>query len=524
MRLARLQKVNRSRELQALTLAVSSQDIVSWMLDWCFTFDPREEISDRPFDLFPRQEEFLRWIRARETAKEDGLAEKCRDVGFTWLCAGYALHGWLFRKGFSAGIGSRKVTLVDQKGNPDCIFEKFRYLLARLPAWMLPVGFNWKKHDNSLKLSNPENGSSITGEGGDEIGRGGRKSIYFVDEAAFLERASKVVAALSQTSKCKIWVSTPNGTGNEFYRMRFGGKIEVFTFHWQDDPRKDEAWLERQKEILPPAVVAQEILIDYTASLEGILIESKWVQSAIGFAQWLKSERGIELPNAGDLLAGLDIAEGGNDRSVMMPRRGCIVDPRILSGDLDWAKLTTTQTAFKSRDLAIKLGIKHLLYDVGGGYGATVRGMMDSADVTAQTESESELAKLFTDLPFTATGVNGGSSPDPKTKWPDGRTSQETFYNLRAEIWWKMRLCFERTYEFREGIKEHPLTSLISIPLHTQLIAELSTPLHYTTETGLIIVESKKMMARRGVKSPDFADALAYTYAPVKVKRKINIW
>lgn len=527
MRLARLEKINRSRELQAITLAVASQNIVMWALDWCFTFDPREEISDRPFDLFPRQQEFLRWLKEREVAKESGLAEKCRDVGFTWLCATYALHGWLFRKGFSAGIGSRKVSLVDQIGNQDCIFEKFRYLLERLPAWMMPVGWSWKKHDNYLKLINPENGSTITGEGGDNIGRGGRKSIYFVDEAAFLERPGKVTAALSQTSKCKIWVSTPNGTGNEFYRMRFSGNIAVFTFNWRDDPRKDEAWYEQQKLILPPAIVAQEIDIDYTASLEGILIEAKWVQAAIDFAAWLKSEKKLDLPCAGELLAGLDIAEGGNDRSVMMPRRGCIVSPLILNGSLDWAKLSTTQTAFKARDLGIKLGIDQLLYDLGGGYGATVRGMMDSPEAAAlenATEGEKQLAKAFENLPFGATGVNGGSSPDEKTKWPDGRTSKETFYNLRAEIWWKMRLAFERTYEYREGIKTHPLTSLISIPLHTQLIAELSTPLYWTTETGLILIESKKMMTRRGVKSPDFADALAYTFATPKKKRTIHIY
>ena len=76
------------------------------------------------FKLFPKQEEFLRWLQEREANEEDGLAEKCRDVGFTWLCCVYALHGWLFRKGFKAGFGSRVLKLVDRKGDPDTIFEE----------------------------------------------------------------------------------------------------------------------------------------------------------------------------------------------------------------------------------------------------------------------------------------------------------------------------------------------------------------------------------------------------------------
>jgi hypothetical protein len=527
--LARLEAINADPELQALTLAVAKQDIVTWALDWCFTYDPREEQSDRPFDLFPRQIEFLAWLKQLETDQKSGVAEKCRDVGFTWLCATYAVHGWLFRPGFSCGIGSRKEKLVDEIGNADSIFEKLRFLLRWLPGWMLPVGFNWKKDDNFCKLVNPENGATLTGEAGDNIGRGGRKSIYFVDEAAFLERSQKVVAALSQNSRCKVWVSTPNGTGNEFYRMRFSGKFPVFTFNWRDDPRKDDAWYEEQKEILPPAILAQEVDIDYTASLEGILIEAKWVRAAVEFQKWLRDVEGLELPTSGDKLGGLDIAEGGADKSVLTIKTGCVV------ADIEsWEKLSTTQTAFKARDLCLKHEIKHLLYDAGGGYGATVKGMMEQAadahedaDVSLSEEIAGELAELrkaFENLPYGATGVNGGATPDELTKWPDGRTSKEMFANLRAELWWKMRLAFERTFEYRTGIKKHPLELLISIPNHSQLIAELSTPLYWTTETGKILLEPKKAMKLRSVASPDFGDSLAYTNAKPKKKRTTQVW
>jgi hypothetical protein len=197
-----------------------------------WTIDPREGASTTiPFVLYPKQAEFLRWLRERETAKENGVAEKSRDVGLTWLCCAYALHGWLFRDGFRCGFGSRKLELVDKIGEAKCIFEKIRFMLRMLPSWMLPEGFNWRKDDTFAALRNPVNGSSISGEGGDEIGRGDRASIYFVDESAFLERSELIAASLSQTTNCRIDVSTPNGPGNEFARLRHSGNVSVFTFH-----------------------------------------------------------------------------------------------------------------------------------------------------------------------------------------------------------------------------------------------------------------------------------------------------
>src|SRR5690606_25562628 len=131
------------------------------------------------------------------------------------------------------------------------------------------------------KLINKDNGSSITGEGGDNIGRGGRSSIYFVDEAAHLEHSQKVDAALSENADCKIWVSTPNGLGNAFYRKRFSGHHPVFTFNWHQDPRKNQAWYDWRKKTMDPVVFAQEVEIDYSASLAGICIPGVWVRAAV---------------------------------------------------------------------------------------------------------------------------------------------------------------------------------------------------------------------------------------------------
>jgi phage terminase large subunit len=58
---------------------------------------------------------------------------------------------------------------------------------------------------------------------------------------------------------------------------------------------------------------------------------------------------------------------------------------------------------------------------------------------------------------------------------------------------------------------------MVSLPDCPQLIAELSLPTYSLTETGKIRIEGKEQMRRRGVKSPDHADALAVSFAPCPV-------
>jgi hypothetical protein len=495
-RLERLQHLLRNRRLIPYELALCSQDVAYWVNNWGWTYDPREADSTIPFILFPKQAEFFDWLREREKEQADGLVEKSRDMGATWLCCAYALHGWLFRSGYHVGFGSRKLELVDKKGDPDCIFEKVRFLLRHLPAWMMPAKFTWKEHDCYTKLINPDNGSTITGEGGDQIGRGGRASIYFIDEAAFLEHPQLVERALSQTTRVRIDVSTPNGQGNPFAKKRHGGKVSVFTLHWTCDPRKNRSvrtedgrevfpWYEKQKSRLDPVTVAQEIDIDYTASVEGICIPAAWVRAAVGLELPVRHDRPLPV------VAGLDIGEEGNDSTVFTPRAGPLVfDP------VSWSKTNTTETAWRARDEAVRVKAELVNYDCGG-VGAGVKGTWLAAGK----------------LPFAANAVQFGESPTDAI-WPDGRMAKELFVNLRAEMWWSLRARFERTFEYVTKGIPHPPDELISIPNHPQLIAELSLPLAFRNEAGKIKLESKEAMRRRGVKSPDYGDSLALAFLP----------
>jgi hypothetical protein len=158
---------------------------------WCDTYDPRNlplGLPARvPFVLFPRQVQLIEFFHECLKAEECGLVEKSRDMGATWLASGFSVWLWLFWPGAAIGWGSYKEQLVDRIGVVDSIFEKMRMIVRGLPDEFLPRGFSPSEHMNYMRFVNPENGSTITGEVGDNMGRGGRKMIYFKDEAQPLD-------------------------------------------------------------------------------------------------------------------------------------------------------------------------------------------------------------------------------------------------------------------------------------------------------------------------------------------------
>jgi len=65
-------------------------------------------------------------------------------------------------------------------------------------------------------------------------------SIYFVDEAAHIDRPKLIEASLASNTDCRIDISSVAGMANPFAEKRHSGRIKVFTFSWRDDPRKGE--------------------------------------------------------------------------------------------------------------------------------------------------------------------------------------------------------------------------------------------------------------------------------------------
>ncbi|HEY0120636.1 MAG TPA: hypothetical protein VGC14_02555 [Rhizobium sp.] len=477
-------------------------DICYWFDTYVWTYDPRLVGKPGgayvPFKLWPKQRDVVLWLLDRLHSPDEGLVEKSRDTGATYLTAGVALHQWLFNPGFKATFGSRKVDYVDKKDNPDSIFAKLRIMLRRLPAEMMPDGFNWSQHDNYMRISNPETGSVISGEGGEDMGRGGRSSMYVVDEAAFVPNAETVEKALSGNTDCVIWVSSVNGMGNLFARKRHSimKPHQIMRLHWRDDPRKTEEWAAaKQASFSDPTTWASEYDIDYSASVEGICIPALWVESA---KRLRALEPRLQPSNAG--VVGLDVG-AGKAKSVAVPRRGPIVEKPESRGDPD-----TTDTAHWGLEVAKANGAQRLNFDAPG-VGAGVSSTLMKNPVTG----------------LRVAPINTGNPADEKRRWPDGRTSDEMFGNMKAELWWLCRTAIQRSHEHvlflenKEGGREHPVSDLLALPSgdkdSDQLCLELSLVKWERNERGKIVIEKKEALRRRGISSPDYADGLVLTFA-----------
>lgn len=305
---------------------------VDFINDWGMTFDPRKDGQKyTPFILFPRQEEYINWIKERYESGERGLAEKSRDVGFTWLSVAAAVCIWLFIPHAIVGFGSRKKELVDNgTADADSIFWKIRAMIDYLPVEFLPEGH--EKARKVMIVPNPSNGALIKGEIGDEIGRGGRAGIYFVDEFAHLEHPDMAESALSATTDCRIYLSTVNGAGNLFYRLRhFLPEKQIFIFDWKDDPRKrqnpdiepeDEPWYQKQKRELLPTTLASQVDRNYNASVANTFLGDAGSEALR--AAFRRRLTQIQQPKDVPWVIGIDAAGQGNDDIVIWRRRGRI--------------------------------------------------------------------------------------------------------------------------------------------------------------------------------------------------------
>lgn len=495
-----------------------------FIMHWMDTYDPRVSNGEKwmPFVFFTRQFDYLEFLNQCIRDGENGLVEKCRDAGATWLSCGSSVHSLLFRPNFAVGWGSRKEELVDNLGNPDSIFEKMRLLLRRLPSIFKPATFDIKKHAPFRRIINPDNGSVIMGEAGDNIGRGGRTSLYFKDESAHYERPELIEAALGDNTNVQIDISSVNGIGNVFYRRRQAGKIwhpgaeiekgftRVFIIDWKDHPAKSQSWYDTRRARYEREgmlhVFKQEVDRDYAGAVSNVIIAAEWVEASVNAHLSIPVLK--DVPNT--WAAGLDVADEGIDRNALGTRQGVIVRSVEEWGERDAG--VTTRRAIEP--LRIHKGIK-IQYD-SIGIGAAVKAEYNRL-VDANIVRPDQLRLV----PW-----NAGSA----VLWPyeriipndeDSITNRDFFGNLKAQAWWSLRTRFYKTFQCIMAIKagdpvpNYSADELISLdgsmPLLAQLKAELSQPTRGSNGQLKMIINKKP----DGMKSPNLADAVVMMFYPI---------
>lgn len=238
-----------------------------------WTLDPRPEhefmgTGHLPFITFEYQDRAIEWFIDRVDNGRDGLVEKSRDMGMSWLFFVWMpIWYWLFRDGSNILLGSYKEALVDDR-TPDSLFGKIDYALSTLPKWILPSRFNPDKHRTKLRLTNPVTGNTITGDTmNPNFGRGTRKTVVLFDELGFWDYAEDAWSSCGDSTSCRIANSTPNG--DNFFHSLIEDGINVLTLKWFEHPLKDQMWYDFEVNRRSTEEVAQEIDLSYQKSREG---------------------------------------------------------------------------------------------------------------------------------------------------------------------------------------------------------------------------------------------------------------
>lgn len=497
---------------------------VLFIQHWCDTFDPRNKgtkLTRMPFVLFPKQIEFVQFVMALLNEEASGLLEKARDMGATWMCVCISVWLFLFHKGSTVGWGSRKAELVDKLGDMNAIFPKIRYVIRSLPPCFLPEGFEIDKHMGHMKIYSESMETAITGEAGDAIGRGGRTRVYFLDEAAHLEHPEDAEAALEDNTRVRLDMSSVHGLNNVFHRKRKAGRlyvktqpmvhdaVNVFVLDWREHPEKTPEWYKaREKKAESEGLLHKfrsEVDRDYAASVEGIIIDHRWVVAAID------AHIKLGFDDDGGYAAALDIADEGRDTNALSLRKGI-----VLRRVDEWGARDTGVTTRHAIGVMADLRQRAVLQ-----YDATGMGSSVKAEIN-RLRDDKKLPRGLQVTPWLAGGqvrnpdlrVIRGDQSSPKNK--------DFYQNLKAQGWWELARRFERTYrairQLEDPSSEPDFTweaeDLISIdsklPLLWQLVAELSQATVSKNSKMKLVVDKTP----DGAKSPNLADAIMMNYWP----------
>lgn len=159
---------------------------------------------------------------------------------------------------------------------------------------------------------------------------------------------------------------------------------------------------------------------------------------------------------------GVDVARFGDDRTVIFPRQGLLSFKPVELRNARTNDIASRVILGKSR-----WNSEVEFIDDTGGYGA---GVVDSM-------------------------LQAGHAPIPINF--AGKADDPKYFNKRAEMWFRMANWIKRGG---------------SLPKMPELIAELTAPT-YTFASGKFRIEEKKQIKERLGSSPDYADALALTFA-----------
>jgi hypothetical protein len=312
------------------------------------------------------------------------------------------------------------------------------------------------------RTSRPERPEALQGFHSEHI-------LFLIDEASGVSDNVFEVAegALSTDGAFVVMAANPTRQSGYFFDSHHKMRSAWAALHWsgEDSPMVSRTYIANMEKKYGrhSPIFKVRVLGDFIGAADGV-ISLELCEAAV--------IRDVELNTRAPIVWGVDVARFGDDSSALAKRQG----NHMLAPVVEWWGKDTMQT----------VGIVKAEWDKTP---ESSRPRCINVDVIGIGAGVCDRLK---EMKLPAVGVNVAESESANAN-PDLQ-----FNRLRDELWWKGREWLER--------KDCKLFA------DDETIGELTTPKYSFLSNGRIQIERKDELRKRGVKSPNRADAWLLTF------------
>lgn len=454
----------------------------------------------KKFDLNRAQEYLHKRLEDQlvKSGKVRALCLKGRQQGVSTYIQARYFHKVITQRGKKAFILTHEAEATKN------LFDMAKRYYDSLPEGLAPKSD--ASNAKELNFKTLDSGYSVGTAGNKAVGRSQTIQLMHASEAAYYphaeEHAKGILQAVSNEAGTEIIMeSTANGIGNYFYNMWMAatsgesdfqaifipwywqpeytsqlreGEVTSLTdeeqqlmYNHQDDGLTKEHLYWRRRKLL-------EFSNDYETGKE--LFNVEYPMTALDAFRNPVTDRFIKVDlvkkaqrniveSSSPLIIGCDVAISDHDRTAIIRRKGRIAYDLETHYNLNTMEICGLLKRIIDKERPAKLCIDV----IGVGQGCYDR----------MREMGYEMVE----------GVNVARSANDKDK----------FKNLRAELWHDMRewLCQE---------------SPVQVPKGDEMLGDMTSLGYKFDSSGRLQIESKDELRKRGMKSPDCADALSLTF------------
>ena len=311
----------------------------------------------------------------------------------------------------------------------------------------------------SARTSRAEQPEALAGVHSDNV-------MLVVDEASgvpeqVFEAASGSMSGHNATT---ILAGNPTRSSGTFYETHHRLAPHWFTLHWSciESARVSDEFVEEMKTRYGEDSNAYRIRVlgEFPLGDDDVIIPLHLAEAAV--------ERDVAISPSLRPVWSLDVARFGGDRTVLLRRVGNVVTDVEAWQGLDLMATTGRVKAYYDSLLPSQRPTEILVDSIGLGSGVVDR---------------------MREMGMPVRGVNVSEAP----------AFGNTYSNLRTELIFRVRGWLEQR--------------TARLPKNPTLISELTSIRYSFSSVGKVKAESKDDMRRRGLKSPDLADALFLSFA-----------